>query len=52
MESLESIHLDNLTKDIWNWAINKDIWVSTIPIPASKNIETDEKSMLEEQRTK
>ena len=52
MGSLESIHLNNLTKDISNWAINKDIWVTTIPIPASKNIEAEKKSMLEEQRTK
>ena len=52
MGSLEFIHLDNLTKDIWSWAIFKDIWVTTIPIPGSKSIVGDQESRLEEQGTK
>lgn len=52
MGSLESIDLDNLTKDIQNCSLNKNVWVTAISIPGAKNVETDDESRLEEQRSK
>lgn len=38
MGSLDSIHLDNLTKDIWNFSINKNIWMTAISISGIKTL--------------
>ena len=33
--------LNNLTKDIWQWCIKRDIWLSVCHLPGKVNIEAD-----------
>ena len=36
--------LNKLTKDMWNWCIEKNIWLSMARIPGCENIEADKES--------
>ena len=39
-----SLECNSIAKDIWDWAIDKDIWLSAAHIPGSSNIDADQLS--------
>ena len=42
--SVKSIPCNDVTRDIWDWAIERQIWISTAHIPGILNIDADEES--------
>ena len=44
MGTSHSPKLNKLKKDIWNWCIEKNIWLSMARIPGCENIEADKES--------
>ena len=51
MGSCRSVQCDNVVKDIWNWAIANDIYLSASHIPGVLNVEADAESRKSEVRT-
>ena len=44
MGGCRSLECNSIAKDIWDWAIDKDIWLSAAHIPGSSNIDADQLS--------
>ena len=44
MGGCRSLECNSVAKDIWDWAIDKDIWLSAAHIPGSSNIDADQLS--------
>ena len=44
MGSMKSFELDDLAKELWHWAIAKDIFLTASHIPGRFNVEADEES--------
>ena len=44
MSDNNTTECNSIAKDIWNWAIYKDIWLSAAHIPGSSNIDADQLS--------
>ena len=44
MWSCRSLECNSIAKDTWDWAIDKDIWLSAAHIPGSSNIDADQLS--------
>ena len=44
MRSCRSLECNSIAKDIWDSAIDKDIWLSAAHIPGSSNIDADQLS--------
>jgi len=40
----KSLELDQLAKDLWEWSISREIWVSAVHIPGISNVDADEQS--------
>ena len=41
MGGCKSVRCNELTKEIWNWAISRNIWLSAAHIPGAKNSDAD-----------
>ena len=39
--STHSIICNEITREIWNFAISKNIWISAAHIPGTENVEAD-----------
>ena len=52
MGRLRSTDMDDGVQQIWNWAINRYIWLTATNAPELKNIEADKVSRKQKQRTK
>jgi len=37
----KSLELDQLAKDLWEWSISREIWVSAVHIPVISNAKHD-----------
>ena len=44
MGGSKSLELDQLAKDLWEWSISREIWVSVVHIPGISNVDADEQS--------
>ena len=44
MGGCRSLECNSIAKDIWDWAFDKDIWLSAAHIPGSSNIDADQLS--------
>jgi len=44
MGGSKSLELDQLAKDLWEWSISREIWVSAVHIPGISNVDADEQS--------
>ena len=44
MGGCRSLDCNSLTKEIWDWAIDKNIWLSAAHIPGSNNVDADQLS--------
>ena len=44
MGSSKSNKLNNLTKEVWEWCIKRNIWLSVARIAGSENVEADYES--------
>jgi len=44
MGGSKSTELDNLAKELWEWAITRELWVSAVHIPGISNVDADEQS--------
>ena len=44
MGGCRSLDCNSLTKKIWDWAIDKNIWLSAAHIPGSNNVDADQSS--------
>ncbi|CAH3168659.1 unnamed protein product [Porites evermanni] len=44
LEGCRSLECNSIAKDIWDWAIDKHIWLSAAHIPGSSNIDADQLS--------
>ena len=44
MGGSKSLELDQLAKDLWEWSISQEIWVSAVHIPRISNVDADEQS--------
>ena len=44
MGGFKSTELDKVAKELWEWVILRDIWVSAVHIPGLYNVDTDEQS--------
>ena len=44
MGGCRSLECNSIAKDIWDWAVDKDIWLSAAHIPGSSNIDADQLS--------
>ena len=51
MGSSKSWDLDHIITTVWQWAIDRDIWITASHIPGVLNIEADEESRKSEYRT-
>jgi len=41
MGGMKSPSLNSLSKEMWNWCINSNIWLSAQHIPGAKNVHAD-----------
>lgn len=46
MGGIKSKEGDNLAKQIWEWCIARDVWLSACHIPGSQNVEADTESRV------
>ena len=37
---------NSIVKDIWQWCIEKQIWLTAVHIPGTKNVEADRESRV------
>ena len=44
MGGFKSTELDKVAKELWEWVISRDIWVSAVHIPGLYNVDADEQS--------
>jgi len=44
MGGSKSLELDQLAKDLWEWSISREIWVSAVHIPGISNVDADKQS--------
>ena len=51
MGSCRSVTCDNVTKDIWHWAIENKNWITASHIPGILNVEADAESRKNEVKT-
>ena len=51
MGSSKSWGLDHIITQVWQWALDRDIWITASYIPGVLNIEADEESRKSETRT-
>lgn len=51
MGSCKSVECDQITKTIWDWGINRNVWLTSAHIPGRLNREADEESRKTELRT-
>ena len=51
MGSSKSWDLDHIITTIWQWALDRDIWITASYIPGVLNVEADEESRKSERRT-
>jgi hypothetical protein len=46
MGGIKSKECDNLAKQIWEWCLAQDVWLSACHIPGSQNVEADAESRV------
>ena len=46
MGGVKSLQCDILAREIWEWCIQREIWISACHIPGSQNIEADKESRV------
>ena len=51
MGSVRSIHMDDVIRAIWDWAIDKGIWLTATHIPGVLNVDADRESRQLAERT-
>ena len=51
MGSEKSIRMDGVTQDIWDWALTRNIWLTSAHIPGILNVEADRESRECAERT-